>query len=68
MGVVADEAGCVGERPCQDIHGSQHAGMRAIWVPHSKIPLAQQVAVDVVPDGVAHELLDILAIVDGWRS
>ena len=53
------------------VHGSQKAGMRAIWVPHSTIPLAQQVWVDVVPDGVAHELIDIqaiLAIVDGWRS
>jgi putative hydrolase of the HAD superfamily len=67
LGVETDEAVYVGDRPFQDIHGSQNAGMRAIWVPHSKIPLAQQVAVDVVPDGVAHELLDVLAIVDGWR-
>jgi putative hydrolase of the HAD superfamily len=42
--------------------------MRAIWVPHSQIPLAQQVSVEVTPDGVAHELLDILAILDGWQS
>jgi putative hydrolase of the HAD superfamily len=42
--------------------------MRAIWVPHSQIPAAQQVSVDVVPDAVAHELLDILAIVDEWRA
>ena len=50
------------------VHGSQKAGMRAIWVPHSTIPLAQQVSVDVVPDGMAHELIDILTIVHGWRS
>lgn len=30
-----------------------------------EIPNAQQVAVDVTPDGVTHELLDIL---DGWHS
>ena len=62
------EAVYVGDRPFEDVHGSQTAGMRAIWVPHSKIPVAQQVSVDVVPDGVAHELLDILDIVDGWQS
>lgn len=39
-----------------------------IWVPHSEIPVAQQVSVDVTPDGVAHELLDVLDIVDGWHS
>ena len=34
----------------------------------ARIPDAQQVAVDVQPDAVAHELLDILAIVDGWHG
>ena len=34
--------------------------MRAIWVPHSDIPVGQQVAVDATPDAVAHELLDVL--------
>ena len=42
--------------------------MRAIWVPHSQIPAAQQVSVDVEPDAVAHDLLDILAIVDDWHG
>ena len=68
LGVEPAEAAYVGDRPFEDIHGSQMAGMRAIWVPHSTIPLAQQVSVDVVPDGVADELIDILDIVDGWRS
>ncbi len=68
LAVDPAEAVYVGDRPFEDVHGSQTVGMRAIWVPHSKIPLAQQVSVDVVPDGVAHELLDILAIVDGWRA
>jgi putative hydrolase of the HAD superfamily len=62
------EAVYVGDRPFEDVHGSQLAGMRAIWVPHSMIPLTQQVSVDVVPDGVAHELLDVLGIVDAWLS
>jgi putative hydrolase of the HAD superfamily len=67
LGVEPAEAVYVGDRPYEDVHGSQLAGMRAIWVPHSKIPLAQQVSVDVTPDAVAHQLLDILDIVDGWR-
>jgi len=66
--VEPSEAVYVGDRPFEDIHGSQLAGMRAIWVPHSEIPVAQQVSVDVTPDGVARELLDILDILDGWQS
>jgi putative hydrolase of the HAD superfamily len=68
LGVEPSEAVYVGDRPFEDVHGSQAAGMRAIWVPHSEIPLAQQVSVEVTPDGVAHQLLDILEIVDGWQS
>jgi putative hydrolase of the HAD superfamily len=56
----------VGDRLFEDVHGPQQVGMRAIWVPHSDIPTSQQVAVDVTPDGEAHELLDILDVVDGW--
>jgi len=68
LGVEPAEAAYVGDRPFEDIHGSQLAGMRAIWVPHSQIPVSQQVSVDVTPDAVAHELLDILEILDGWQS
>jgi putative hydrolase of the HAD superfamily len=68
LGVEPAEAVYVGDRPFEDIHGAQLAGMRAIWVPHSEIPAGQQVAVDAVPDGVAHQLLDILDILDGWQS
>ena len=68
VGVRPQEAVYVGDRLFEDVHGSQAAGMRAIWIPHSQIPVAQQVAVDVQPDAVAHDLLDILAIVDGWHG
>ena len=68
LGVEPAEAVYVGDRLFEDVHGSQAAGMRAIWIPHSKIPVAQQVSVDVTPDGVAHDLLDILEIVDRWQS
>jgi len=68
LAVAPAEAVYVGDRLFEDIHGSQLAGMRAIWVPHSEIPLDQQVAVDVTPDAIAHELMDILDILDGWQS
>jgi putative hydrolase of the HAD superfamily len=63
---VDDPAVCVyvGDRPYEDVHGAQRAGMRAILVPHSQIPGHQQVPVDVRPDGVAHRLLDVLDLVD----
>jgi putative hydrolase of the HAD superfamily len=65
---VDDPSACVyvGDRPFEDVHGAQRAGMRAVLVPHSDIPAAQQVPVDVHPDGVAHRLLDVLALVDAW--
>lgn len=67
---VSDPRSCVyvGDRPYEDVHGSQRVGMRAVLVPHSDIPPEQQVPVDVHPDGVAHRLLDVLDLVDGWRS
>jgi putative hydrolase of the HAD superfamily len=37
-------------------------------VPHSTIPVDQQVSHDATPDAVAHELLDVLAIVDRWNG
>jgi putative hydrolase of the HAD superfamily len=65
---VTDPAACVyvGDRAYEDVHGAQQAGMRAVLVPHSDIPPDQQVPVDVVPDGVAHRLLDVLDLVDRW--
>lgn len=65
---VAEPGTCVyvGDRPYEDVHGAQRVGMRAVLVPHSDIPPAQQVPVDVTPDGVAHRLLDVLDHVDRW--
>lgn len=68
VGVEPREAVYVGDRLFEDVLGPQEAGMRAIWVPHSDIPLDQQVSVEVTPDAIAHELIDILGIVDGWRA
>ena len=66
VGVEPTACVYVGDRSYEDVHGPQSVGMRAIWVPHSDIPEDQQVSVEVTPDAVAHELIDVLAIVDGW--
>ena len=58
----------VGDRPYEDGHGAQRAGMRAVLVPHSDIPAEQQVPVDVRPDGVVQRLLDLLPLVDAWSG
>ncbi len=66
LGVEPTSAVYVGDRLFEDVLGPQELGMRAIWVPHSDIPPEQQVTVEVTPDAVAEELLDVLDIVDGW--
>ena len=68
--VGVDPVRCVyvGDRSYEDVHGPQSAGMRAIWIPHSDIPANQRVEVTAVPDGRAHELLDVLALVDAWTA
>ncbi len=67
---VDDPAACVyvGDRPYEDVHGAQRAGLRAVLVPHSDIPAEQQVPVDVQPDAVVQRLLDLLPIVDAWSG
>lgn len=66
LDVAPEEAVYVGDRVYEDVHGPRQVGMRSIWIPHSVIPVAQQVEVDAVPDARAEELLDVLRIVDGW--
>ncbi len=58
----------VGDRPWDDVHGAQQAGMRAILMPHSDIPEHQQVPVDVVPDAVVQRLGDVIDVVRRWNS
>jgi putative hydrolase of the HAD superfamily len=56
----------VGDRPFEDVHGAQQAGIRAVLVPHSDIPPDQQVPVDVHPDAVVQRLIEVLDHVDRW--
>ena len=65
---VEDPARCVyvGDRLFDDIWGAHNAGLRAIHVPHSKIPVEQIGHTEGDPDAVAHRLSDISKIVAGW--
>ena len=57
----------VGDRPWDDVHGAQQAGMRAILIPHSRLG-DQAVDIDVEPDAVVERLADVLDIVLAWRG
>lgn len=57
----------VGDRPYDDIHGAKNAGMRAVLIPHSDIPVDQRGTVQGEPDAVIERLGDLLAVVDAWR-
>jgi putative hydrolase of the HAD superfamily len=58
----------VGDRPWDDIHGAQQVGMRAVWVPHSVLPVGQQVDVDVTPDAVVEHIGEVLDLVRRWNA
>lgn len=66
---VDDPADCVyvGDRPYDDISGAKGVGMRAVLVPHTEIPVEQQVPVDVEPDAVLQRLSELPAVLDRWR-
>ena len=68
VGVEPARCAYVGDRSYEDVHGPQSAGMRAIWIPHSDIPESQQVSHEATPDGVAHDLGDVLDIVAAWSA
>jgi putative hydrolase of the HAD superfamily len=61
---VSDPARCVfvGDRPFDDVHGAQQAGMRAVLVPNSDVPPFAT----AVPDAVISRLADLRPLVDSW--
>lgn len=65
VGVSPHAVVFVGDRPWDDVHGAQQAGMRAVLLPHSRLG-DQSVPVDVTPDAVIVQLLDLVAVVDEW--
>ena len=67
VGVAPEQTVYVGDRLFEDVHGPQQVGMRAILVPHSDIPASQRMPVEVTPDAVVSQLLDVVDIVAGWN-
>lgn len=67
---VTDPARCVfvGDRLFDDVHGAKSAGMRAVLVPHSRIPPDQLVETGAEPDAVVEQLTDLLPLVDRWLA
>lgn len=68
LGVDAAACVFVGDRLWDDILGAQQVGMRAVWIPHSKIPSEQVPDGSAVPDAIAHRLGDVLGIVVDWMA
>jgi putative hydrolase of the HAD superfamily len=67
---VADPARAVfvGDRAWDDVHGAQQAGMRAILVPHSRIPDVQRGPQQGRPDAVVARLGEVVDVVDRWSE
>jgi putative hydrolase of the HAD superfamily len=65
---VDDASRCVyvGDRLFDDVWGAHSAGLRAIHVPHSRIPVEQMGHTEGEPDAVAHRLADVGDIVARW--
>jgi len=65
---VDDPGRCVyvGDRLYDDIWGARNTGLRAIHIPHSRIPAEQFGHIEGEPDAVAHRLSEIEKIVADW--
>lgn len=68
VGFAPEDCVYVGDRLYEDVSGSQAVGMRAILVPHSRIPVDQLRETEAQPDAVAYELDDVAAIVESWGA
>jgi putative hydrolase of the HAD superfamily len=61
---VPDPAGCVfvGDRPRDDVHGAQRAGMRAVLIPNSAVPAFPA----AVPDAVISSPAGLRPLLESW--
>jgi putative hydrolase of the HAD superfamily len=62
---VSEPADCVfvGDRPYDDVHGAQRAGMRAVLVPNSMVPPFDS----AVPDAIIDRLGDLRRHIEAWQ-
>ena len=65
---ASDPARCVyvGDRLFDDVWGAHNAGLRAIHVPHSRIPDAQRGHAEGEPDAVVQRLAEVADVIAGW--
>jgi putative hydrolase of the HAD superfamily len=61
---VTDPGRCVfvGDRPYDDVHGAQSAGMRAVLIPNSDVPPYA----DAVPDAIISSLAELGPLIQTW--
>jgi len=59
LGVAAERAVMVGDRPIDDVWGAQQVGMRGVWRPHWGSPAIG----DVRPDAVIERLAELPALI-----
>ena len=52
----------VGDRPFDDVHGAQRAGLRTVLIPNSDVPAFDGAR----PDAVIERLADLIGVIDGW--
>ena len=67
LGAAPERSVYVGDRLYEDVHGPHQVGMRAIWIPHTRLPADQRVDVRAKPDAVVHELSEIAGVIEHWR-
>ena len=63
LGVPARQAVMVGDRPHDDIHGAQAAGMPTVLLPNNHVP-----SYSVHPDATIGALAELLPLIDSWRG
>jgi putative hydrolase of the HAD superfamily len=63
---VTDPASCVfvGDRPYDDVHGAQRAGMRAVLIPNSDVPAYS----GAEPDAIISRLAELLDHLKHWSA
>ena len=61
---VSEPSSCVfvGDRPFDDVHGAQQAGLRAVLVPNSDVPRFAS----AVPDAVISKLAELRPLLASW--
>lgn len=62
LGVAPERAAMVGDRPIDDVWGSQQLGMRGIWRPHASSPALGSVD----PDAIIQELSELPDLLAQW--